>query len=112
MIRFLTVALLLVGGGCTNNRGDEAYGRRACGLLACVSSPYLRAKLSPSIIGQPVGAALTSAGAPTNTYRSGDAEHLTWRRTQNDASLGMLACEETVRAEKGRIVSYRFDGHC
>lgn len=77
----------------------------------CVSSGHLKAKLSPTVIGEPVAVALQRAGAPNSSYRDGDQDYLTWRRTQRDGSA-LYSCEERVTARKGVIVSYRFDGNC
>lgn len=112
MIRLAPCLALIAVTACTAPQGDEAYGRRACGALACITSPYLKAKLSPAVIGQPVSAALARAGAPSNSYRAADGtEHLAWRREQRYGD-GMLACEERIVVGGGRIADYRFDGHC
>lgn len=103
-------AVLIVLSACAA-QNESPYGRRACGLLACISSPYLKAKLSPSMIGSPVSVALRAAGAPTSSYRNGDEDHLVWRREQRDGAA-LYTCEERVVASKGVVTSYRFDGNC
>lgn len=85
---------------------------RSCGLLACISSPYLAAKIGPDIIGAPVSLALTRAGAPSASYRGADGtETLSWRRQQQDGGM-QLACEETVTVRGGTVATYSANGHC
>lgn len=82
-----------------------------CGLLGCVSSPYLKAKLSPDLIGHPVSEAIGLAGAPDNSVPIGNVTYLTWRRVQRDGSA-LYACQETVSVRDNRIGGYRFEGNC
>lgn len=85
---------------------------RSCGLIGCISSPYLAARIGPGIIGAPVTAAVASAGAPSASYRAPDgSETLTWRREQRDGGM-QLACEETITARDGRVATYSARGHC
>jgi len=85
---------------------------RSCGLIGCLSSPYLAARLSPGIIGGPVSLPVSMAGAPTASYRGADgSETLTWRREQRDSGM-QLACEETVTARGGIVATYSANGHC
>ena len=84
---------------------------RNCGLLGCVSSPYLQAKLGYGIVGRPVGDAIGLAGAPTASVTTGSVTYLTWRRVQQDRSA-LYVCEETVSVRNNRIGGYRFDGNC
>ncbi len=85
---------------------------RSCGLIGCLSSPYLAAKLSPGIIGGPVSLPVSMAGAPTSSYRAADGtETLSWRRQQQDGGM-QLACEETVTAKGGIVATYSANGHC
>ena len=110
-ILFAAATATLIGLTACAAQNNSPYGRRACGLLACISSPYLKAKLTPSMIGSPVSVALREAGAPTSSYRDGDDDHLVWRREQRDGSA-LYSCEERIVARRGIITSYRFDGHC
>lgn len=99
--------------GCTAGQQSSAYGSRSCGLLGCVSSSYLKARLSPAIVGQPVATAIQAAGgAPSSSYTdAGGTEYLTWQRVQQDGG-SQYACTESVSARGGIVVGYRFDGHC
>ncbi len=110
-ILVIAATAILALAGCSTDQ-TTAHGTKRCGLVGCVSSPFLAAKLSPTIIGQPPSAAISRAGAPTDSYSSGGVDYLTWRREQNDPSLGLLACTETVTVTNGTITDYRFDGHC
>ncbi len=109
IIALCGAALPLLQGCSAGSR--TPYGERSCGLLACITSPYLKAKLGPSMIGQPVSAALSAAGAPDSSYSTDGAETLTWRREQAYQG-GMLQCSETITARGGVISGYRFNGHC
>lgn len=86
--------------------------RAGCGLIGCVSSGYLAARLGPSIVGQPVTRAIGMAGAPDGSYSSGGFDYLTWRRSQQDGSLGQLSCTESIKAQGGTVVDYRSEGNC
>jgi hypothetical protein len=44
----------------------------SCGLLGCVSSPFLRAKLGDRVVGRPVSEAVGIAGAPTASVAVGN----------------------------------------
>jgi hypothetical protein len=82
-----------------------------CGLLGCVSSPFLRAKLGDRVVGRPVSEAVGIAGAPTASVAVGNITYLTWRRMQRDGSA-LYVCEETVSVRDSQIGGYRFEGNC
>lgn len=110
MRTLILAALLLVLGACNTNQ-TTSHGTKSCGLLGCVSSPYLAAKLSPAMIGQPVSVAMNAAGAPTQSASDGSTSWYTWRREQQDGG-SLYACTETITAVDGKITDYRYDGHC
>ena len=107
----ITVSCALLS-ACVNPNQTSQYGERRCGLLGCISSPYLKAKFDGSIIGQPVSTAIMKAGAPTSTYSNSGTDYLTWRREQRDSSFGLLACEEALVVRDSTVRDYRFQGHC
>ncbi len=85
---------------------------RSCGLIGCMTSPYLAAKIGPGVIGGPVSLPVSIAGAPSASYRAADGtETLSWRRQQQDGGM-QLACEETVTARGGIVATYSANGHC
>ena len=52
----------------------------SCGLLGCVSSPFLRAKLGDRVVGRPVSEAVGIAGAPTASVAVGNITYSCGRR--------------------------------
>lgn len=111
MMKVSAIACLLALTACAN--ASDQYGSRSCGLIGCVSSPYLKAKFSPDIIGAPVASAIAAAGAPDSTYTdpSSGISYLTWRRTQQDGG-GVLSCQEVLTVKDSIVRNYRYDGHC
>lgn len=106
------VALTVTLTGCGDPNRKTTHGVNACGLLACISSPYLKAKFSPLMIGRHISEAIALAGSPTSSYKDGAGEeYLTWRRTQEYGG-GILACQELLQVRGTMIVDYRYDGHC
>ena len=91
-----------------------APSQNGCGLLACITSPYLRAKAGPGIVGMPLPAAIaTMGGAPTSTVESGPGRtFMTWTRTQNDRDTGLLSCNESLEVQAGRVIGWMAQGHC
>lgn len=106
----ILLGILLDATACTST--DSANTK--CGVIGCVSSPYLKAKGGTGLIGQPVAAAMaTMGGAPTSSYQASDGiQTLTWSRVQQDETTGQLACSETLTVKGGLIVGYVADGHC
>lgn len=107
---FIIAAAAIALSACSNQ--SSPYGTKSCGLIGCVSSAHLKAKLSPAMIGKPVSAAISAAGAPTSSYSTGGIDYLTWRREQQDPSLGLLACTESITVKDGKVTDYHFEGHC
>ena len=111
-------AILAVMIGCVGLQGcgpvgeQSPYGTRSCGLIACISSPYLRAKLDPSVIGQPVSVSISKAGIPDKSFQIQDTLYLSWERIQDSPDTGLLSCTETITVKNAIIQTYRFDGHC
>ena len=106
MKSILTLGLALVLAGC-------GAPREGCGLLGCVSSPYLQAR-GTNAIGQSVQSAVAQmGGAPDSAIQiNASTSVMTWRRQQYDASLGQLACTETLTAVNGMVLQYSHRGNC
>jgi hypothetical protein len=63
-----------------------------CGIIGCASSPYLRARGGPALVGQPVMQAVAvMGGAPTGQFQvDAQTQVLTWQRQQHDADFGAM----------------------
>lgn len=87
--------------------------RDGCGLIGCVSSPYLRAR-GQNLIGASISTAIaTMGGAPTSTYDINPTTKVaTWTRQQSDPSFGFLSCSETLTFNDGAVVNYARNGNC
>lgn len=107
----LIAATVLVGCGTMGSR-DSKWGSRRCGLIGCITSPDLKARLSPQIVGRPLSEVIQRMGPPDKTYQDGTNQYLSWVRTNNTADFGTLSCTETVTARASTVVNYRFDGNC
>lgn len=86
-----------------------------CGLIGCITSPYLQARGSAhALIGYPVATAVSvMGGAPTSQVDLGDGTRaMTWTRSQNDRDFGQLSCSETVIIRGTTINQYSRRGHC
>lgn len=110
MRTIMILGVMLALAACTS----EARQHRGCGLLGCLSSPYLQARGSERLIGQPVEQAIAAlGGAPDSALDIGDTKRvLTWSRVQTDASVGTLSCTETLIEQDGRVTGYSAEGHC
>ncbi len=107
----LLTASAMAACGPVPRQSAGGYDTRSCGLLACVSSGYLAAKLGPDLLGQPVGAALDRAGAPSATFNVAGVDYLSWRRQQQDGGA-VYSCEERIQTRGGRVTDYSRSGNC
>jgi hypothetical protein len=110
----LVLPLLMFVGGCTatpNATNDKI--ERSCGLLGCISSPYLHAKGSASLIGMPLASAVAQMGsAPTSSVDLGNGTTLmSWTRTQTD-DMGLASCTENLTVKNGMVIDYSGKGNC
>jgi hypothetical protein len=90
----------------------EQFGERNCGVLGCISSPYLQARMDGSVIGKPIATVIQKMGLPDKTYQDGSVQYLSWVRMTEDAELGEMRCTETVTVQGGTVASYHFNGNC
>lgn len=102
----------LIAGVCTLFLSACEAPRSGCGLIGCVTSGYLKARLGPEYVGRPVAEAISRAGAPAGHTVAGGDDFYTWERTQSDRGLGQLSCRETITARDGWIVNYSRAGNC
>lgn len=100
----MVLALLL--GGCQP-------AREGCGLIGCVTSPHLQAR-GRSLVGSNVVQAISvMGGAPDSSYDiDARTRMLTWSRRQDDRSLGLLICTETLTVTSGTVVARSERGNC
>ena len=113
--KLFTPLLLVALGSCTANSNTATHDKieRQCGLIGCVSSPYLHAKGSTKLIGTPVASAVSQMGsAPTSSVDLGNGTTLmSWTRNQH-GDAGMLSCTENVTVKSGTVIDYSGKGHC
>lgn len=85
-----------------------------CGVLACVSTPYTRAKGGQFVVSHPLPTVLqVMGGAPTSAVDMGGGQRaMTWVRSQNTLEVGFLSCSETVIFNGDRAASYQRQGQC
>jgi hypothetical protein len=88
--------------------------QEGCGLIGCITTPYLRARGTLGLQGAPVSEAImVMGGAPTSNVDIGNGQRvMTWQRDQNDREFGFLSCSETITTEGQRITQYMRRGHC
>lgn len=110
------VTLIVIISICSCNSSsklDQKIDRR-CGVIACITSPYLAAKGGSQLIGVPVAAAVATMGsAPTSSVDLGNGSMLmSWIKTQDDRDLGLLSCTENLTVKNGLVIDYSGKGHC
>lgn len=101
----LLTALLICGCAPQSTPGQR------CGLLGCISSPYTKAKLHPSVVGTPIQAVIRSMGPPDKSYKdSVGTETISWTRTQHDSGVGTISCTEIITVINGVVSSHSRNG--
>ncbi len=87
--------------------------REGCGYLFCVSSPYLQAR-GRNLAGSDIATAINvMGGAPDSSYDiGGSMKVLTWTRRQDDHSVGLLVCTESLTVGNGLVISTMQRGNC
>lgn len=81
----------------------------ALGAAGCTdgSSAYTHFRMDTSYVGRPVGAALTSMGAPSSSYTAKDGtDVLSWERRQDRGEYPPAVCRETILAKNDIITAY------
>lgn len=113
-MRKIHLSLLLLLGGCGATSSPDAKIERQCGVIACITSPYLQAKGGSNVIGLPIAAAISKMGsAPTSSVDLGNGSTLmSWNRTQTSNDFGTLSCTENITVMNGVVTDYSGKGHC
>lgn len=112
-MRIINLSFILLLTGCAATQPDDNI-KRHCGLIACITSPYLQAKGGSALVGMPVAAAISRMGsAPTSSVDIGNGSTLmSWIRTQSGNDFGTLSCTENITVKNGVVTDYSGQGHC
>ena len=103
----VVITLALAGCQTVDTAGSQ------CGLIGCITSPYLQARGKNLVGADPATAISTMGGAPQTALQiDANTTVLTWSRQQNTPEAGFLACSETLFFVSGRVARYEKRGHC
>lgn len=88
--------------------------QEGCGLIGCVSSPYLRARGNAGLVGASLASVIAFFGeAPSSSVDIGNGQRvMTWTRSQSDRDMGFLSCSETITVGADRVTGYSRRGNC
>ena len=111
-VRWTSIVAMGIALGAAGCQQRDTAGSQ-CGLLGCISSPYLAAR-GKNLVGADVATAVSTMGGTPSGVLQADATTtiMTWARQQNTPDFGLLACSETLYFQSGRVVKYEKRGHC